>query len=367
MGATNGHVITMQDTDYSSGRMFRDIPVDILRGLAITIMIGANIIPFLLAPPVPFWVRMIASIAAPLFIFLSGMMVALSCHTKYRTFSYFAIKGILIICIASAIDLIAWGYLPFTGMDVLYLIGFSLPIVYLVLSLPSEGRLAVFLGIFIASPVLRELLGYTALPLQIPVSSLLTGAVGLPSVADVLSQWLISGWFPVFPWLAIALLGAEAGAFRWHRRTITSFARRDFASLAGGALLLGFVFWYMMPVPTLIRSGYVELFYPPEPEFLFFMVSAIFCLFIIADLLPGENRFLDPIRAMGECSLAMYIIHITLIAVIIAPWNLEVPLVQFLAVYLLFVLVMVFIAYALRKMRRGIRNPSFVVRVLIGG
>jgi len=50
-------------------------------------------IPFLLVPPAPFWLRVLASVAAPLFIFLSGMMVALSFRLKKHTFSYFLIRG----------------------------------------------------------------------------------------------------------------------------------------------------------------------------------------------------------------------------------------------------------------------------------
>ena len=61
---------------------FRDLSVDLLRGLAIAVMVAANLVPFLLVPPAPFWLRVIASVAAPLFIFLSGMMVALSFRMK---------------------------------------------------------------------------------------------------------------------------------------------------------------------------------------------------------------------------------------------------------------------------------------------
>ena len=67
---------------------FRDIPVDLLRGIAIALMVAANTVPYLLAPPAPFPVRVLASLAAPLFILLSGMMVALSRTRKQYDLRY---------------------------------------------------------------------------------------------------------------------------------------------------------------------------------------------------------------------------------------------------------------------------------------
>ncbi len=45
----------------------RDKKIDILRGLAIFTMIAANISPYVLIEPHPFWFRLYGSFAAPLF------------------------------------------------------------------------------------------------------------------------------------------------------------------------------------------------------------------------------------------------------------------------------------------------------------
>ena len=50
----------------------RDKTIDILRGLAIFTMIAANISPYVLIEPHPFWFRLYGSFAAPLFILISG-------------------------------------------------------------------------------------------------------------------------------------------------------------------------------------------------------------------------------------------------------------------------------------------------------
>jgi len=104
----------------------RDISIDILRGLAIFTMVAANMAPYVLIEPHPFWFRFYGSFAAPLFILISGMMVALTTLTKGHDFKYFLVRGILIVTVGALIDVVMWNFYPFTTVDVLYLIGVSL-------------------------------------------------------------------------------------------------------------------------------------------------------------------------------------------------------------------------------------------------
>jgi len=355
----------MSSTDSIPAGQFRDIPVDILRGLAIAIMVGANLVPYLLLPPAPFWLRLAATIAAPLFVFLSGMMVTLSVRAKKYPFSYFLARGALVIAIAALLDLLAAGLVPFMSFDVLYLIGISLPVTYLFLRLPMKGRIAVFLTILFATPLLQAVFGYSPLVISIPLAAV-SGGAALPSFFTVLSQLFVDGWFPVFPWLLFALLGAQAGEFRWQDNTIISFAHRQMICLAGSILLTGAIFWFLVPGPALVRSGYIELFYPPTLEFLVFMVGFIFCLFIVADSLPVRNPVFDPLRVMGECSLAIYILHVVIIDLFVEPLGIQLPLGLYLAGYLVFLAGMVLVAYLLRGIRTCTRTRSVVLRLLIG-
>jgi uncharacterized membrane protein len=356
----------MTETGTQPAIPFRDIPIDVLRGLAIMIMVGANLVPSLLAPPAPAWLRLLSSVAAPLFIFLSGMMVALSCCRKNYTLSYFLYRGGFVITIAAILDLVVQGSVPFIDTDVLYLIGISLPLAYLFLSLGLRARLGVLLAILIVTPVLQGIAGYSSLPIMIPAISLLHGGI-LPGMSTILSQWFIDGWFPVFPWLAVALTGAQAGMFRWQDGQVRSFAGREFATLSGSVLVLGALFWYIMPGPMLTRFGYIEVFYPPTMEFIFFVTGLIFCLFVIADTLPVSGRLFDPLRALGECSLAIYILHIVVIEWLIHHHGLQVPLLSFLVGYLILITGMIATAYLFRHIRKNTKTSSFIIRTLIGG
>jgi uncharacterized membrane protein len=357
---------TMTPAQQSALVPFRDMSVDLLRGLAIAIMVAANLIPFLLVPPAPFWLRVIASVAAPLFIFLSGMMVALSFNQKRYRFSYFLLRGGIVVLLGALLDLLARGMIPFLDFDVLYLIGLSLPLAYLFLHLDLPKRMLVFLSIIVVTPLAQVFFGYSGLPLSVPMIPVLTGTA-LPAASEILRQFLIEGWFPIFPWLAVALLGAHAGTFRWQDNTIRSFADRDLALLGGGALATGALFWYLLPGPALTPYGYVELFYPPTTEFLLFITGLIFCLFIAADWLVTTRHTFKPLQVLGQCSLAIYVVHTIIIELLIRPLQLQVSLTLYLAGSLTFIAAMIGLATMIRSLRLRLDKPPFIVRILIGG
>jgi uncharacterized membrane protein len=342
----------------------RDIPVDLLRGVAIVLMVGANTVPYLLQPPVPFAVRFLSSLAAPLFILLAGMMVALSREKKQYPFSSFLIRGGLVILVAALLEAAVWGIVPFIDMDVLFLIGISLPLAYLFLGLGRPVRWGILACLFCVTPLVQSVFGYPALPVQLPLGSFFDACGGglLPAAAG---DWLVGGWFPVFPWLGISLLGAELGTVRWARDGITSFGTWKAAAIASGMLSCGAALWAFFPGPQLVRYGYVELFYPPVPGFCIFAAGAILCMFVIADLIPPA-RIPGPLSAMGECSLAIYILHSVIIAWVIGPAGVRLPLPAFLFCAGAFIAGMYAFACLMRHFRR-VAGRSFIVRFLASG
>jgi len=350
----------------SNNGLFRDVPVDLLRGLAIAIMIAANLIPVLLAPPVPFWLRLLASAAAPLFIFLSGMMVALSFRLKRHNLSYFVFRGGVIVLLGALLDLLARGMLPFIDSDVLYLIGISLPLTYLFLHLGSWQRVFIVLSVIAAAPLVQGFFGYGGIPLQVPLTGVST-STALSAFAAIPRQWLVEGWFPVFPWLAIALLGAQTGSFRWPGTAIRSFANRNIAVFSGAVVVAGGVSWYLGPGPALMPFGYAELFYPPVTGFLIFITGAILYLFIVADTLVSAGIIPVCLQLPGQCPLAIYVIHTVIIELVIRPFPLQVPLPAYLIGYIVFFAAMVGVADGIRNLRFRLGRTPFVVRILVGG
>ena len=87
------------------------------------------------------------------------MMVTLSRSRKQYGLGYFLIRGALVIMIAAGLEAVAWGIFPFIDMDVLFLIGISLPLAYLFLTLDREARWGIILALFCATPVLQLVFG----------------------------------------------------------------------------------------------------------------------------------------------------------------------------------------------------------------
>jgi uncharacterized membrane protein len=364
-GRSHGEIGRIAAGGRGNTAVSRDRSVDLLRGCAIVLMIGANTVPYLLLSPAPGIFRLLASLAAPLFILLSGMMVALSVTRKKYGWGHFFVRGGLVLAVAAVLDGAVWGFVPFLGMDVLYLIGIALPLTYLFLQGGETIRRALIAGIFCSGPVFWYFFGYTAQPIQIPVA-LAAGSLGSITPGMVAGSWLFSGWFPVIPWLGFAFLGAELGVIRWRGGDTRSFATPKTAMLALGCICCGTALLAHFPGPHFVRFGYIEIFYPATPGFCIGMAGLILALFGSADLFSRMARYFDPLLAMGECSLALYIIHITIIAGVIAPAGIRLAPLPFLICTGVFIAAMCGIAYLLRYVRKGPLHRLMVVRFLTG-
>jgi fucose 4-O-acetylase-like acetyltransferase len=76
---------------------------------------------------------------------------------------------------------------------------------------------------------------------------------------------------------------------------------------------------------------------------------------------------MDPLRAIGECSLAIYRIHYAIIQKLISPLTIRLPLLPYNGMYFTLLASMILVAYLLRHLRRTWQNQPFLVRFLIGG
>jgi uncharacterized membrane protein len=167
----------------------RDRTIDILRGLAIFTMVAANMAGPVLVEPHPFLFRFYGSFAAPLFILISGMMVALTTQTKGHDLKYFLVRGMLIIAVGAFIDMLIWKIYPFTTVDVLYLIGISLPLAYLFQRLNTRYQCLIVISIFILTPFLQNIFGYADYPTEFffPSGAL---TIIIENQTSILNHWV---------------------------------------------------------------------------------------------------------------------------------------------------------------------------------
>jgi len=342
----------------------RDITIDILRGLAIFTMIGIHTAASVVNQPHPFGLRLYGSFAAPLFILLSGMMVAFGVQEKNYDLKYFLVRGILTIVMGVLVDLLVWNIYPFMTVDVLYLLGLSLPLAYLFHYLNKRIQWGVIILIFIMTLALQKIFGYTNYPSEFYLWG--EPSVVVENQTSIFRHWIIDGWFPIFPWLGFSLLGVNLGSLRWKDGVLPTFGKKTVFFIGLGILVLGSLIWWHYPGSLFIRKDCSELFYPPTLGYIISVMGLIVCLFFIVDWKPSVVIY-KPLQALGESALLIYILHLALIEHVIGSIWSEKDLQAFLTIYIFLSLLLVGIAYGLRVLRAKWKGRPFIVRFLLGG
>lgn len=357
----------------------RDTSIDLLRGLAIFTMIAANMAAHSLVEPHSLFMRLYGSLAAPLFIFLSGMMVIYTMNARAHGPGYYLKRGGMVILVAALMDIFLWGTVPATTFDVLYVIGLGMPVIWLVQHLHRTVQLVLILLIFLLTPVLQYTLGYAAYPEEPGIFAL--QSFDELAAVPVWKQFLVDGWFPVFPWLGVSLLGAWIG--RWRLDHTTPSAER--VLLFAGTLMLvaGALLWsYFNPQlysnegyvesaysPNLYhflltRDGYSELFYPPTLYYLLLFLGFILILLVVMRRFQSL-KILWPLSVYGRSSLLVYILHTVFIVCIFNAMETFQPF-AFIGLYLLHATVLWVICNFVQILTKGKKLP-FLLRFLLGG
>lgn len=300
----------------------RDTAIDTLRGMAIFTMVAANWAALILVEPHSFALRIYGSIAAPLFIFLAGIMVERTARNKLYTFQYFMHRGAYLMVVGAGIELLIFHIFPFLTIDVLYLIGLALPICFWFLRIPRLLKGLVVSVVLFAGPFLQNWLGYSAVPTEYYLTGQPVSEV--PHLSPIWQQWLVDGWFPIFPWLGYALLGAW-----WGKENIYF----QFSLKTGLILMIvGIGLLWFFQGPFYIRDGYSELFYPPTHGYVVISLGVIMLLFGCVKRFP--NMFFPFLfGTLGKHSLWIYVFHLAVGEYVISRLWQGISIAPFLLVY----------------------------------
>ncbi|MCU0663972.1 MAG: DUF1624 domain-containing protein [Myxococcota bacterium] len=341
-------------------RAHRWTGLDFLRGVAVVLMVAANLSPALCAPRHILF-RLLASCAAPLFVGLSGLMVGLLCERPSSTLWYSLKRGGLLWLVAALVDLLAWGNAPFITFDVLYLIGASLPLCTLLCRLPLAWGVACTVVVLGMGPTFILWHGYEA---ALPAASLRgMHALGQGEVGEMVEAFLFDGWFPLFPWAGLAGMGALLGKTR-----LRAGRGLPTSSVLVGAVLMvmGALWWAVEPGPAHQREGYAELFYPPTPGFLLCSVGACLVVFTAA-LQRRAPRWTLPVQVLGEASLLAYVAHCLILAHVVHPFLEDVSLAFLVIATLAVVAVLIGLAFVARALKGRWPSKPLVFKMLLGG
>ncbi|MBC7863509.1 MAG: DUF1624 domain-containing protein, partial [Bacteroidia bacterium] len=330
--------------------------------MAIFAMIAANMASHNYIGEHPFLFRLFGSFAAPTFVFLSGFMVPYTTAAKKYSVWYFLKRGFAVICVAALIDIALWGLCPFVSYDVLYMIGLSLPVAFLFTKVNKWVHLAFCVLIFCMIPFIQQFFGYADLPTEIELSE---GNVWLNFTASpILKHFLCDGWFPLFPWIAVSLLGSFFGRLRQEKGP--EKVSKPFMIVGSVLVIIGIADWVLDKPLLITRENYSELFYPPTWEYFSVYIGSI--LILLPVLYKLRNVMLLHFFAVyGRSSLLMYILH-TVFIVFFFNVNFETkPFIIFAQLFFMNAFFLWWIALFVQILKDQVKRLPFVLRFVIGG
>ena len=340
----------------------RDVTIDILRGFAVFAMIAANTAGEVLRHPHPFLFRCYGSLAAPLFVFISGMMIFFTSQNKNYGIMHYLKRALMILTIASLLDIFIWKLYPFMIFDVLYIIGVSTPIAYLFTKIKQKWlKFGIIGGIFLVTPILQHIFGYSH-----DLDTLFIGhKYVLHDYISILpssfKHFMIDGWFPMFPWMGFFLFGTAMGEIRYSSKN--KFNTKLFLYSGIALFTIGVILWYLYPGNMYTRAGYSELFYPVTYGFALTIMGVIILLFNFVDRYP-ESDLYRPLKTLGGAALFVYVIQDIFLVYVLEPTFEDVGFKTLITIYISFICVLL----CLCKMRSYLRanwKPIFAVKTFV--
>ena len=330
-------------TTSSTSADTRVASINIVRGFALICMVVIHfVIYFGNAKAVDTWLyfglnHILADWGASGFLIMMGASQVLSAHKLAGPdgrlpFKRTLIRGVFIFLIGLLMLALAWGPANMWQWDILTLIGFATIILYFCRRLPSWCLLLLALMIAASTPLMRGGLDIASAwkssmaPVAIIshyIPNLLFDPAGeLPHAANVKSillGFLLTGEFPVFPWLLFPLIGFVLG-----RRIVLRRIPKDlpFLFTAGVFFIaLGLALAYagsLRPEVSVIDGYIVPLsFYPNSFSMIFFQLglSMTFIFFLyyrydIRNTAQQKQGFWSGIfTRTSHSSLTFYFLH----------------------------------------------------------
>lgn len=304
-----------------SGAVARRVHIDWVRGIAVLIMIEAHTLDAWTrtssrADAIYGWLSMLGGFAAPLFLFLAGLSLALAAErqvqrgaTRRQAAEAVVKRGAEIFILAFLFRLQAFVVSPGSWavtifrVDILNVLGPSLAVAGILWGVAYSRLGAMLLGagaalaIAMITPIVRIAEWVTVLPIWF--------------------QWYLRPFaeqttFTLLPWSGFVFAGMASGVMTG--AAVTTRAERRlalFGFLAGvGLVWLGFA---TASLPSIYR---VSSFWTSSPTYFAIRVGAMLIFLPAAWALAqwaGSHRVLQPLGLLGRNSLFIYWIHVELV------------------------------------------------------
>jgi hypothetical protein len=273
--------------------------IDFLRGIAVFIMIIANSTPYIFNLSSYNALRIIFSLAAPIFIFLSGYTTQMNFENNQPEK---LIRIFQVILIAVIIDIFVWKSTPFYTFDVLYLIGVSKLLLY-ILNKYANRQIKVFI-LFLSTIVFVLLSQY--LFYRFNLSDLSIDLLYKDSYyyfkSGAVKRFFYDGWFPLFPWFTLVLIGSLSYKYNSIKNRPFLF----FLIFIGLGIII-FLIFYFNTTTFIVREKYFEIWYPLYGIKLLLPIAVFFIIIGTINLYSNINfRFFN---ILGQNSLFAYLLN----------------------------------------------------------
>jgi uncharacterized membrane protein len=340
----------------------RNIWIDFIRSIAIIIMIIANSAAVIGNKEYSYFFRIICSLAAPLFVLLSG--ISFSVSSKYKSTSHTKTRSALYLLItASCIDLFIWQSPPFYTFDVLYIIAFG---IFLNIFL-NHKTLVYFLSFILLSIGLAVYL-QVVLPYRFEMQEISLQNIVDMNIRDYIMSSIrymfVDGWFPIFPWICLPIIGTLIIKYQpiYQSNKLYVYMFSLFALLVS---IYGLITASSI-VP--LRNGYVELFYPASYLIFILVCSGALLFFTNTFHNKTSNTFINYFSMIGKYSLFIYIIHIAIIHFVLDVFFNSLDASSFAVVMVIFTvsLYVIIAMLELTKARHIIQRLPFSISKIIG-
>jgi uncharacterized membrane protein len=299
----------------------RQASIDVLRAVAIVLMVVVHFVENLSgwygeADNVFAGVHRVwwlpTGFAAPIFTFLAGTSYRLWLdlqRRKGRTDEAIAKgtvrRGLFLVGLGFAFNVFVWLPEDVFNWDILTLIGCGLIVLEVARRMP-DGVVLFAAGLVAAvAPAMREVAGYAEYWSEGYFDYDFT-------VADVTLGWLVTGYFPLFPWLAYPLAGyALAPRLVGQARSLPGTALG--AALIAAGWLVGLA-WPSLPTAVTGGGAQAWTMFPASAAYVLGTLgTVVMALALLHSVLDGdEPRFAGLVAwaaPLSRHSLSLYLLH----------------------------------------------------------
>jgi uncharacterized membrane protein len=319
----------------------RLVSVDVLRGLVMVLMALDHTRDFMTGLRFPpedlahtygalFFTRVITHYCAPVFAFLAGTGAFLSTRrgkSIQQVSSFFLTRGLWLVLLELTVVDFAWGFVPWAHGGVIWILGWSMVAMALIVRLPLRWIAVLSLGM-IATHDLLDGINPASFGKFYWLWILLHSPGRIPITAD----FFFSVRYVLIPWVGVMAAGFAFGNLlhRPDRRkwiltlgitaTALFFGLRGLNLYGNGIAGPGYARaagpWSVQPTLSLtLISFFNTLKYPPSLDYLLMTLGPALILLGLLDRANAERGLSRVLVVFGRVPLFYYVLHIYLLNV----------------------------------------------------